>query len=250
MGVIAPLINVFSNPYESWGTKSVTQEEMKEHYLHTGKLLNFIKTELKAKIENHFHAAVYMLREGVDNGLELHIDSHLDSSPEFQTALNHMPSKCSPSIEAYKQYYPNCDFNSVSTEINTLGVKLHEGQCLFHGGICHEDIGEVTLTKRPLSTSFCPQVALRNAEWMGKAYDEGAVHLFVLEAVKPVTNIYIFPTKGYLSNEKEVLFSSGARLKIKNKRLIRHDYPVCKIDSNLNEHRKLVPAYVVEMDIS
>ncbi|MGU3847378.1 hypothetical protein ACVZHT_38210, partial [Vibrio diabolicus] len=79
--------------------------------------------------------------------------------------------------------------SDVDADINSIGKTLSDGQFLFHGGLWFSSCeNEVTLRK-PFSTSFCPQVALRNAEWRGKAYDQGQIDLLVLRVSNPKTNV-------------------------------------------------------------
>lgn len=240
-------VNILETPYELWRTRRPTIAESVAYAKETGShFMPDVKQERLAKLETHFEAASHMLQRSLDNVLERHIDQILDSSPEFNNMLRNMPKDIPSSIDDYKQKYPACDLGQVSTDINDFGILLSEGQYLFHGGRCRLEVGDVLVTDRPLSTSFCPQVALRNAEWRGKAYDSGEVHLIVLRVKDPTTKTYVFNIESELGYEKEVLFSSGARVEIRSKTLIRNDYKTY----NLYQQSKQIPAYVIEADIS
>nr|VVV06014.1 hypothetical protein AW0309160_03498 [Aliivibrio wodanis] len=245
-----PLVNFFEQAYEAWNTRQPTVKELKEHLSSTGVMLYFVNTSLKERIETHFDAARYILEYVEDNAFESDLDHYLNNSAEFQNMLNKMPNKMPCSIETYKERYYSSNLEQVSMDINDFGSTLRKGQYLFHGGFCLENEGKSFYTNRPLSASFCPQVALRNAEWMGKAYDAGEVHLFVLNVVKPETKVYVFSMEGELGNEKEVLFSAGAKLKIIKKTLISNNYKVYKYGGYSRTLNKEVPAYVVEIDIT
>ncbi len=119
---------------------------------------------------------------------------------------------------------------------------------LFHGGHWASDNPTIT-TSRPFSTSFCPQVALRNAEWKGKAYDAGRVDLMVVCVTQPKTKAYAYSREGNHGNEKEVVFASGATLTRVRETYIA-DIPVSKVTSGIQTEEKVVPAYVVEVEIS
>lgn len=245
-----PLINIFENAYEVWETRNPTLDEVKKYYEKTGEILDSINVRLKVRLTNHFDAAKYILEVGIDNGLEWYIDRYLDETPKFQAIFDTMSSNRPESIKVYQEQYFCCDLEQVSVDINDFGNKLQENQYLFHGGFCKFGPGSTVITERPLSTSFCPQIALRSAEWLGKAYETGEIHILVFRVSNPLTKAYVFSNKGDFGNEKEVLFSSGAKLEIKNKTLIRNDYRVYKIDVNDRELIKLVPAYVLEIDIT
>ncbi len=105
------------------------------------------------------------------------------------------------------------------------------------------------VTNQPLSTSFCPQVALRNAEWRGKAYDEGKIDLFVINVIEPNTNIFFYNLNEELGNEKEVLFASGATLQLVSKTFVGM-HVVAKANLDYSTSKKTVPIHILEIDIS
>jgi hypothetical protein len=127
-------------------------------------------------------------------------------------------------------------------------VEIAAGQFLFHGGYWANDSSSFT-TPRPFSTSFCPQVALRNAEWKGKAYDAGRVDLMVVRVTQPKTKAYAYSRNGNHGNEKEVVFASGAQLTRVSETWVAN-IPEYKMTSNSRSIEKIVPAYVIEVDIS
>jgi len=242
-----PVVNPFYSAYESWSTRHPTQEEKIDHYKREGFFPLFVNDELQAVIRDHFSAAEYMAQRGADNGLENHIDKFLDQDCNYKSWRSHMPSRTPPSITKFQQCYPSYIQSDVDAEINHIGQKLSEGQFLFHGGLWFSRTADEITLRKPFSTSFCPQVALRNAEWRGKAYGEGQIDLFVLRVINPKTNVFAYKCKGTkMGNEKEVLFATGATVKLRNKILIKNDYVVGKY----RYPNKKVPIYVIEVDIS
>lgn len=240
-----PLVNPFAVPYESWKTRMATQEEMIDACERTGQFIQFVNDELLAKIMTPFEAAKYIASVGADNGLGNHINLALDNDKNFACWRKTMPSKTPSELSYYQKKYPNYDFDRVNIEINMNGAILPEGQFLFHGGIWPnvEDV----VTDRPLSTTFCPQVALRNAEHKGKAYEENQIDLIVLRVQNPRSKAFVYRRKGTnLGHENEVLFATGAKLRLRSKTLIRSDYLVVK----WQHPDKHVPIYVLEVDIS
>ena len=241
-----PLVNTFVPPYEFWSTREPTQQESLDYYQKNGHFSQFINDRLEEIVSTSFDAACYMARKGCDNALENHINKQLDNSHEYKFWRQCMPSKTPDAIRKFQQEYPNYDQFKVDSEINKNSNLLSDGQFLFHGGLWSSSTLRVKLTK-PLSTSFCPQVALRNAEWGGKAYDAGQINLFVLRVVSAKTNVFVYRRKGTrMGNEKEVLFSSGAELTLINRTLIRNDYLATKYQ----HPDKRIPIYVIEVEIS
>ena len=158
-----------------------------------------------------------------------------------------MPSKTPQALSRYQKSFPNYDPNCVDFEINQIGHCLSEGQTLFHGGIWPGGASTHYKTTLPFSTSFCPQVALRNAEHRGKAYDSSRIDLLVLRATSPKTNVFCFKRSGTnLGHENEVLFASGACLILRNTHLIQGEYPVY----NMRMAAKKIEIYVMEVDVS
>ncbi len=242
-----PIVNVFSNPYEVWATRDATQQEMLDHYRKHGFFCSTVKDRLITTIANHVDAASYMAKYGADNGLENFINSFLYNSPDYKLFRKLMPSKTPQVLFDYQQKYPCYIIANVDKEINDIGNTLSDGQYLFHGGLWCNAISNTVVLISPFSTSFCPQVALRNAEWRGKAYDAGQIDLFVLRSVNSRTNVFCFPIKGTkMGSEKEVIFASGTKLFLRNRMLINNSYTVRKYGFP----NKNVPIYVVEIDIT
>ena len=157
-----------------------------------------------------------------------------------------MPNRTPPALAKYRREYPHCDLESVNDEVNLHGFSLSEGQCLFHGGRWPGGNADAFVTTRVLSTSFCPQVALRNADHLGKAYDQGKIDLLVLRATEPCTKTFAFKRAGAgMGHENEVLIASGARMVVHSRTRIRDDYLAMK----WQEPEKRIPVFVFEIDI-
>lgn len=247
----AGVVNLFATPYEDWSNRKTTGQEA----------LNLVKNEgcsvieaLQVKdrlievVSTHNDAAARMLRLRADNGLEGHIDRALDVSAEYRDLLNLMPRDVPDALSSYQGEFSENDWEKADKAIRAHGVELSAGQFLFHGGHWASDIATFT-TSRPFSTSFCPQVALRNAEWRGKAYDVGRVDLMVVCVVNPQTEAYAYCREGNHGQEKEVVFASGAQLTRLRETYIT-DIPVSKMTSNLRQLQMMVPAYVINVEIN
>lgn len=251
MGKKAAVVNVFAKPYEVWSKRKTTIEEALD--LHKNEGLSLIEAvEVKDKlievVSMPTEAATRILQERADNGLEFHIDDALDTSAEYRDLRNLMPPDAPKALSSYQSEFSEDGLALADEAIKAHGVEIAEGQFLFHGGHWTSDSQTLT-TSRPFSTSFCPQVALRNAEWRGKAYDADRVDLMVVCVKKPETKAYVYSREGNHGNEKEVVFASGAKLTCVRETYIA-DFPVSKVTSGLQQEHKVVPAYLVEVEIS
>jgi len=204
-----------------------------------------VPTTLKETITNSLEAAAYIAREGTDQGFRNYINYFLDNSPEFKSWRKSMPPSTPPTISKYRNEFLKCDIDEVSNEINKIGLTLTQGQFLFHGGVWTSTSS--LITNIPLSTSFCPDVALRNAEHRGKAYDAGRIDLVALEVAAPRTNVFVFKRNGTtLGYENEVLFAAGAEITFNSCNLISNNYKVFKFKSPQKE----IPISVIHAYIS
>jgi hypothetical protein len=71
----------------------------------------------------------------------------------------------------------------------------------------------------------------------------------VVRVTQPKTKAYAYSREGNHGNEKEVVFASGAKLTRVHETHIT-DIPVSKVTSGIRTEEKVVPAYVVEVEIS
>jgi len=83
---------------------------------------------------------------------------------------------------------------------------------------------------------------------MGKAYDAGRVDLMVVCVRQPKTKAYAYSLEGNHGNEKEVVFASGAQLTRIRETYIA-DFTASRMNSDHQLDEKVVPAYLVEVEI-
>ena len=241
-----PLVNTFKIPYEAWTTKTPSIDEIRKN----GSLNLHVKDKLVATVCNPLEAAEYIIEKSIDNGLSNFINSALDNDICFKTWRRSMPSKTPKVLSDYQQKYNEYAFCNVDSAINEHGAFLSEGQILFHGGVFPRVNGDVFTTNRPLSTTLCPQVAICNAIHRGKAYDNGRIDLFVLRVCNPKTKVFVFRRKGTsMGHENEILFASGAKLRLCSPKLICNNYKVHKAGLGGRTLKKDIPAYVMGIDI-
>lgn len=236
-----PLVDVFSKSYESWESRNATTEEV----LAGWDPRRPVRTVLNSVVSNAKEAAEYVAKAGADNGLAHFINDALQESISFEVWRKAMPSKTPKTLSAYQKFYPKCDLNEVSKEIENVGLFLCEGQYLFHGGLWPG--GSQFVTDRPLSTTFCPQVALSNACHRAKAYDNDRIDLFVLRVESPNTKVFVYKRNGTnLGHENEVLFSAGAQLTFKSRYLVND----CFLTGKCGMPDKKISVYVCMVGIS
>ncbi len=240
--MILPRIDPFIKPYVHCKTRVRTTEEAIEAYKLTGvfSLNEIVQT---TKISTGQEAANHVCSTDLDNGLSNHIEHALKDNNCYSAWLQAMPSKTPTNLKHYKNNYQTHNATLVDSEINSYGAFLSPEQVLFHGGLW--PLGNPHDTTRPLSTTLCPSVALRNALYKGKAYDANRIDLMVLTVKSSVTKAFAYKKNMRLGHEKEVLFASGARLTLISEKLIRPNYRAC------NEHHcKDVPIYVQMIEIN
>jgi hypothetical protein len=242
-----PVVDVFKNPYEVWSTRGSTDQEMAEAHARGDCIPFYVNDKCEQTIRTHLDAAKRLAITGMDSDLENHIDRQLDEDENYKYWRQCMPSKTPPALTKFQQHYPNYNQAQVDVSINLIGHTLSNDQYLFHGGLWPDKRSDSIKLERPLSTTFCPQVALRNAEWRAKAYDAGEIDLFVLRVHKPKIRVFAYKRKGTsMGNEKEVLFASGATIRLQKRILIDGNYSVFKV----KHPPKTVPIYVIEVDVS
>jgi hypothetical protein len=240
MTMTLPLLDTFNPPYEVWKTRPATPEEMIAN-----RSMREIKVSLDATIADAIEAAKHIANVREDNCLGNHIQCHLDRSNIYKVWQAAMPPRTPTKIAGYQKDYKNCELARVSVELNKFGKTLEIGQHLFHGGLWTN--GDSFITNRPLSTSLCPQVALRNAEWMGKAYNANRLDLFVLRITKPTIKAFSFKRKGTSNgHESEVLIASSVSLVRTNEIRVRNDYPSAHHELPPKE----IPIFVLEVEVS
>lgn len=243
-----PVVDPFNEPYDAWEARRATYDEMMEIHQRTGELQTHINVRLIARVTTGLEAATFMGEVGADGGIDFHINAALDNDPNFNAWRRAMPRATPQALKDYKVNYPDYNAVQVDHEINTHGALLSPGQVLYHAGLWPD--GNSLVTTRPLSTSLCPQVALRNAEHRGKAYDAGRIDLFALRVTKPMTRAFVYKRKGVkLKNENEVLLASGAVLTLVSQTPGRADHLVGKSIS-FGIAKKRIPVYVLEVELN
>lgn len=241
-------VNVFESPYEKWAEEIAGDTEI-EKSISAGVPLSdafYTKGPLLARVQNYREAASYALLNPADIALDNHVFDALKSNASFDDLLRSMPSRTPMALNEYSNRYPPTDLAAVDEAISTHGICLAEGQELFHGGYWDINLDELFVTDRPLSTTFSPLVALRNAEYRGKAYSSPELHLLVLRVTNARTPAFVFNRRGKQKIEKEIVFRSGAQIRLVSKE------PICRYTVSTSEcmHNIKVNAYVLRVDIS
>lgn len=246
-----PPVDIFSIPYEIWETRGPTPQEASQSLSEGNGYPHEIKIRIKETISNPHEAVSYSVRVGgSDNRFEGFVDRQLEISQEYKALRQSMSSRTPQSISDYQNKYSGSCLDQVLEDIEACGSPVGVGTVLYHGGLCPSETGEVFITERPLSTSFCPQIALRNAVWGSKAFDAGEIHMLILRIADSATKAFATRLKGTnKGHEKEVVFSSGASLSILSKKLLTDSYKITKFNRDLSTVEKLIPVYVFEIEL-
>ncbi|MFP1794474.1 hypothetical protein ACLEDN_00585 [Lonsdalea quercina] len=254
MSIYLPIVEQFSPRFEIWEQRDPTHDELMDFY-HKNKHFSSPKVNIKLiqYADNMHDAARLIIAGSASNNLGNHIDNNLTNSNEYKKWRELMPSRTPKTLAFYqKSYSRDMNFDDVDEEIISCGKLLTQKQQLVHGGniFNNEPIGTILKMKRPLSTSLCPVVAQSNALWGGKAYEENALTLIVLNVINPQTKVFVFRHSGTnLGHEKEVLFASGATLTLRGRTEMGGYINVSKFSGTMC-HKKAVPRYVLKVDIS
>lgn len=245
------LVDPFAaGPYEKWSMRKKTIEEAMADYQATGVMLLDAKDQLLDSVATPLEAAHYMAKEWHDTALVNYINNALSGSAAHKAWRDAMPPRTPPAIVKYQKEFPHYDASAVDAEISASGVSLPVGQILFHGGIWMGGANCDFTTTLPLSTTLCPQVALNEAVFRGKAYDAGELHLMVLRVASFATKAFVFRRNGTnFGHENEILFASGARLVARSKVLVNTNFPASKASANTAVQKKQIPVYVIEVDL-
>lgn len=253
---ILPLVNIFQNGFEVWETRQPTLNEIIKNLqdkLPISEIHQEIKTQLIQTIQTPEDAIKYCLeKRGHCNTFEKFIDDELKKSPTIQKWLSLMPITIPPNLLQYKTNYPEFNPSAVQKEIAEINCYLSINQQLIRAGeIDLWNIGDSLVTNTPLSTSFCPQIALRNVNHGGKAYNYGRIDIMLINVVNSSNHVFFYNPEQEMGHEKEVLVSTGAKLTLKKRTVIKNEYTVHKYDPTLtpSEQIKNVPVYLVEIDL-
>ena len=241
------IVDVFATPYEYWRYRHVPFDEAIKNPDPNARPSLKEKDKLIRTVTCHREAAEHILLQRADALLESHIEAALTVSNVYQRWLREEPLEDPKAFLDYQIKCPHHDKAAVDDLIDQHGVTLADGQYLFHCG-SWSSYSDTLTTDRPFSTSFCPQVALRNGEHKGKSYDAGKVELFVIRTTNPVTKAYVSRCTGEQGHEKEVLFASGASLRQVRKTMV-NEIKATK-QENGREVSRMVPAYVIEIELS
>lgn len=230
------IVDIFSTPYSVNTSKNNASEQTGDGCL---------------TIKNCLDAAKYIAEREVDNRLDDFINAELDRNHNFVAWKKHMPSRTPRIMSRYQQEYQcynNYNMHYVDNVINSCGIYLPIGQQLFHGGQWWGK-GEEVVTKRPLSLTFSPQVAMRNAEHLGKAYDAGWIDIFVVTIKRSDIKAFVFKRHGTnFGHENEILLSSNITLRLVTKMSGSIEKIFYKSDQE-GTNEKTGPIYILQVDI-
>lgn len=149
------------------------------------------------------------------NALQMSLADNLNNSAAYKACKKAMPLFSeTPNLKQYRTRHPHFVQKDVDSEICQIGMFMHPGQVLFHGGVWPENNGTPQLGKKiiltkPFSTSLCAGVAGAHANthtpkqlWV----------ITVLPSIKTPSFVFNNAKNQFLHYELEVLFSSGVEI--------------------------------------
>ncbi|NBF13250.1 hypothetical protein [Pseudomonas sp. Fl4BN1] len=156
------------------------------------------------------HTLKYFGGSGVVNEFRRQLKEHA-SLRQAKSAMPYL--KDSVPLKRYQRGSSTVCLATLNDEVRRLGKPLAAGQVLFHGGSCHpREVASFT-TSKPLSTSFCPQIAAWHAYHDLNPAPNPIPAIWILNA--PYGNrkavIYRKGAPG-MENEQEVLIESGSTI--------------------------------------
>jgi len=200
----------------------------------------------RSPIKTLLDAAHVLAFAGANGDIASHIENELENGGEYKNWRAKMPPVTPQLLLDYQQLYPitPTQMTLANDEVINHGIMIPHGQILFHGGQW-KGMNAVTQLSTPFATTFCPQVAMREAEHSSKAYNKGYIDLMVITVVDPKVKAFVFdmdePEKG---NELEVLFEAGATIKVFSRTVMGRNYPV------YGNPQKEIPTYLLEATLS
>lgn len=241
-------INFFDYVYVIHEYREPTKEEIKFAadnnilitYMYIG-----VECGIKKVIPSAFGAAKHMAEVHSDNELGNRLSNFLETGDEFKQWKINIPKITPKELHKYQNIYVTSDLCAVNKEILENKTVLTFGQELFHGGRWDGPVGGIKITTRPLSTTFCPQVALREADHGDKAYREERIDICVLKIMHDDIHAYAFGNEGNHGNEKEVLLEDNLIIKKVSEEKFCDKYHAYVPPNK----EKYIPVYVVVLEV-
>ncbi|EIP0122539.1 DUF4885 domain-containing protein [Vibrio sp. B513a] len=171
-------------------------------------------------ISNHKDFLLHTIKNYSRSGIVFRFREALPKSSSFQKIKQLTPKlKDVPEVNKYRNTPENASLSDVDSEVFEYGFPVESGQVLYHGG--SQEISSKLITTRPLSTTYCPEVALWHADndYRSKGKDNPKPVVWILE-IAPCCNkkAVVFRKGGSnMENEYEVLFGSGLEIISKKK---------------------------------
>ena len=206
-----PNIDLFKHSYDVPIYRDATDEELKKNpeliLQHYGKIQCGVQRTLSTSKD----VVKYIVEENGDNAYENCLDDLFMSFPEYKKWESAFD--LSPDSELYiYQNERTSDYDKLDEEIRKYNFYLNDGQRVFRGAF--GDIHQKNYSfSTPISTTLYSVVAY-NEIIRNITKDEDRI-IFDLVVDKSKTNVFYYGSKtGSHSNEKEVLFASGARIQV------------------------------------
>lgn len=244
------IISPFGTAFNIYKERELTKEE-EQKAINDGSFELFMtkKIGIDKIIKSPMDAAEFVGADQHENRLNNYVDNFLTKNTEYARWLSFMPQPTPSEMIKYQQSYLQCNPLVVNDIVIESGIYLPINQTLFRGGMWPKDDNGNNLleytTEKILSTSFCPLVALNNADWMGKSWDNERLDLIVITNKSTNTKSFVFDKDAESGHELEVLLAAGAQLKFIEERIVTNTREVYKSNNVYECIPKTIPVFII-----
>ncbi|WP_355582728.1 hypothetical protein [Xanthomonas cannabis] len=207
------LVDLFERPFQPTQTRDATDSERAANLAAGQHISSALTMEVPygQEIQNSVDAARWAATHHASNALCDHLADKLPTSLGYKRLRSSMPKTTPVPIRNYRQRGASSRTDGFLDAVANNATALALGQVLFHGG-AWEPGATPTQLQFPLSTSFCPEMALRNAAWGGKAWASGYVNLLHIRVSSHDVRGFVCSLRSTKGHENEVILAQGTLL--------------------------------------
>lgn len=209
----AHLVDLFQLPFQPTKLRAATHEECTTQLAAGKHISNATSVEIPhgQEIRNSEDAVMWAAAHHSSNALCDHLSAMRATNPGYKLLRSFMPTRTPTPIRRYQQEGAPRRTTGFYDAVANFATPLAPGQVLFHGGAWMPNAARTQL-QFPLSTSFCPAMALRNAAWNGKAWHSGYVNLLHIRVSSTNVRGFVCGPRSEKAYELEVILAQETLL--------------------------------------
>jgi len=238
------LVDLFERPFQQTKLRDATYGERAAN-LAAGQHISIalsMEVPYGQEIRNSVDAAMWAATHHGSDALCNRLADRLSTSLGYKRLRSSMPKTTPAPIRDYRHRGASSRTAGFLDAVEKNASPLAPGQVLFHGG-AWEPLATPTQLQFPLSTSFCPEMALRNAAWAGKAWASGYVNLLHIRVTSHNVRGFVCSLRSTKGHENEVILAQRTLLIAVAAEEIS---TVCV--GSMEGHSKMVPVRLVFAD--